>query len=111
MYLQAVKGKIHYVGVTKQTKLFLPLRFSFREMDQQVDEILQQEAPIKREEIIKNNSTTGAQVIPKGAKFLANLYLKPVLQRIPGIYTILFLILCFFGPIYTPMLYSIYFAW
>jgi hypothetical protein len=45
------------------------------------------------------------------SRILGCLRLKAVLQRIPGIFTIFFLYLCFFGPIYTPILYAFYFTW
>jgi hypothetical protein len=45
------------------------------------------------------------------SRILGCLRLKAVLQRIPGIFTIFFLYLCFFGPIYTPIIYAFYFTW
>jgi hypothetical protein len=45
------------------------------------------------------------------SRFLGLLHLKSVLQRLPGIFTILFVLLCFFGPVFTPTAYSVYFSW
>lgn len=44
-------------------------------------------------------------------RILGQLRIKAVLQRLPGIITVFFLFLCFFGPVYLPNLYAVYFSW
>ena len=44
-------------------------------------------------------------------RILGHLRIKAVLQRFPGIFTLFFLFLCFFGPVLVPNLYAVYFSW
>ena len=47
----------------------------------------------------------------KVAQTLSIIHWKPLLQRLYGVWTIAFFVLCFFGPTYAPILFSVYFLW